>query len=391
MKFDNYIGKFASSGDVQTALNDGDLIKPYIALVEGEGIDYNSKDASVDYSKLPLTFEIISGGTINLYWEVNEYHPEEGAEQRTIEYRKNGGEWTEIEFGGEENIINVDSGDIVQFRGDNDSYGSNDTMAYNSFTESTAQFKVYGNIMSLINSTNFSGLTTLSSTNTFTGLFKRCEGLTDASNLILPATTLVSSCYSQMFNSCTSLTTAPELPAITLADSCYRFMFSYCTSLTHAPSILPATTLNSECYVGMFQSCTSLTTAPELPATTLASNCYESMFSRCTGLTTAPELPATTLVSSCYSYMFYGCSSLTTAPELPATTLTERCYSQMFNVCSSLNYIKCLATNISASYCTSNWLANVASSGTFVKNPSMTSWPTGYNGIPNGWTVIDAE
>ena len=88
--------------------------------------------------------------------------------------------------------------------------------------------------------------------------------------------------------------------------------------------------------------------------------------------------------------MFDGCISLTTAPELPATTLVYQCYNDMFQNCTSLNYIKCLATNI-PSNCTGFWTHNVALSGTFVKDPSMTSWTTGVNGIPSGWTVTDYQ
>ena len=89
--------------------------------------------------------------------------------------------------------------------------------------------------------------------------------------------------------------------------------------------------------------------------------------------------------------MFNGCTGLTTAPELPATTLASNCYNQMFKDCSSLSSIKCLATNISASDCTYNWVTSVASSGTFTKASSMTRWKTGNNGIPNDWTVVDAS
>lgn len=127
-----------------------------------------------------------------------------------------------------------------------------------------------------------------------------------------------------------------------------------------------------------------------LPATTLTSNCYNSMFMGCTSLTTAPVLPATTLFSRCYVSMFNGCTSLTSAPELPATTLVNYCYYSMFNGCTKLNYIKCLATDISASNCTRDWVKSVSSTGTFVKNPNMSSWSTGGNGIPSGWTVKDA-
>ena len=110
----------------------------------------------------------------------------------------------------------------------------------------------------------------------------------------------------------------------------------------------------------------------------------------CRSLTTAPELPATTLANYCYWGMFMSCTSLTTAPALPATTLANFCYWGMFQRCTKLNYIKCLATDISATSCTSNWVSGVASTGTFVKASSMTSWPTGAKGIPKGWAVQNA-
>ena len=113
------------------------------------------------------------------------------------------------------------------------------------------------------------------------------------------------------------------------------------------------------------------------------------MFWDCTSLENAPELPATALAQSCYVDMFWGCTSLVNAPELPATTLANYCYGSMFRGCTSLNYIKCLATDISASLYTYNWLRNVSPTGTFVKHPDAT-WTTGDNGIPTGWTVEDA-
>ena len=198
----------------------------------------------------------------------------------------------------------------------------------------------------------------------FRHLFKNCTTIIQVSNAFLPATTLSDDCYWEMFHGCTSLTTAPELPA---------------------------TDLYAYCYYGMFWRCTSLTTAPELPATTLAIYCYSSMFHGCTSLTTAPELPATILTLGCYSSMFHGCTSLTTAPELPATDLYAYCYRAMFKGCSKLNYIKMLATdNILPNNCLDYWVDGVSSTGTFVKNPDMTSLSTGISGIPSGWTVVDA-
>ena len=250
---------------------------------------------------------------------------------------------------------------------------------------STGHFEVQGNIMSLISDDSFANADELIDSKGFYGLFENCTGLTSAENLILPATTLEEGCYNSMFYACTSLTVTPKLPATTLAEYCYNNMFAGCTSIITAPE-LPATTLAEGCYSAMFYGCTRLATAPELPATTLADGCYSYMFYGCTRLTTAPELPATTLANGCYTSMFNGCTSITTAPELSATTLREDCYYYMFNNCTSLNHVKCLATDISANGATTNWLSGVAASGTFIKAASMTSWTTGVNGIPNGWT-----
>ena len=530
-----------------------------------------------------LTFNISSAGTIN--WKTSNR-----SVAKTIEYKLNDRDWVSIHSttGSTAPKINVVAGDKIQFRGNNATYGSSSSY-YNTFDGSTAEFEIEGNIMSLINSTNFSTLKTLESDYTFSYLFYNCTGLTSAENLILPATTLTKRCYSVMFGGCTSLATAPVLPATTLAEGCYNSMLYGCTSLTTAPVLpattlaygcytnmfvgctslttvpslpattlaqacyehmfdncvsltavpsnylpvtaltygcysgmfygcsslttapalpattlanycystmfasctsliaapelpattlasgcynsmfygcssltaapalpattlaygcydsmfsntnvlpdcsnidfasstvvasgglkglfygtkvtdndlerllpkndngryyLPATTLAESCYADMFNRCKSLTTAPELPATTLADGCYSGMFKNCTSLTTAPELPTNTLVDSCYSHMFDGCTSLTTAPALPANTLADYCYEYMFDGCTSLSYIKCLATDISAYRCRDYWVRGVAATGTFVKNPNMTSWTEGNSGIPEGWTVTNAS
>ncbi len=143
----------------------------------------------------------------------------------------------------------------------------------------------------------------------------------------------------------------------------------------------------------LFGDCSGLTSVGNLvlPATTLAERCYFYMFRNCTSLTVAPELPVTALTTYCYREMFQGCTGLVTAPELPATTLAASCYRNMFKDCTNLTSITCLATNISASYCTNNWVNGVASSGTFTKAASMSSWATGTSGIPTNWTVQDYQ
>ena len=100
------------------------------------------------------------------------------------------------------------------------------------------------------------------------------------------------------------------------------------------------------------------------------------------------RLPYTTLAEYCYQSMFDGCTSLTTAPELPATTLASYCYRYMFYQCFKLNSITVYANDISATNCTSSWLSNVASSGTF-RNLGSATYPTdSASGIPTGWTEV---
>jgi hypothetical protein len=58
----------------------------------------------------------------------------------------------------------------------------------------------------------------------------------------------------------------------------------------------------------------------------------------------------------------------------------------------NLRYIKCLATNMTASNCLRNFHnANyVSPTGVFVKYPGA-SWASGgASGIPTGWTVIES-
>lgn len=176
------------------------------------------------------------------------------------------------------------------------------------------------------------------------------------------------------------------------ANSTYNFhqLFYGNTNIKYADTLLlPATTLTEGCYGGMFAGNYQLVSIPTLPATRLDENCYSSMFSGCTSLNYAPELPATTLTWSCYYGMFENCTSLVQAPELPARTIGTQSYMFMFKGCTSLRYIKCLATNLGQGG-TTHWVTDVPSGGTFVKNGAMTSWTTGENGIPDGWTVQNA-
>lgn len=254
-----------------------------------------------DYSLDYLTFDILTSGTI--LWDA------EGTGTKTIDYSINDGAWTSVTSTTSGVAINVTAGDSVRFRGTNTQYCNANKNNYSRFGAGTATFNISGNIMSMTAGDNFAGVTTLPAAWTFTQFFKESKPVS-AEHLILPADTMLESCYRALFSKCTTLVIPPTLPATTLATYCYYYMFENC------------------------------------------------------GITTAPDLLAATIPSYGYAYMFTGCSSL--------------------------SYIKCMATTKSASNCLTNWVNNVAPSGTFVKD-SNTSWSTGASGIPTGWTVIDNE
>ena len=281
----------------------------------------------------PLTFEALEPGAV-VTFNINTE-----AATNPVYYRTcaagTWSQWSVYESNTDVTLANV--GDKVQFKGDNDSYYSDATIP-----NSASRFlcpnacKVYGNIMSLIDSDDFEHATTLTEPYALSALFVGSMIQIDPENpLLLPATKLSPYCYFMMFTGCRNLQYAPELPATTLAERCYAYMFSLCRSLTTAPK-LPATKLDKYCYYKMFMECSSLTSAPELPATELAEGCYYCMLSDCTSLTTAPELPATKLADKCYGQMLAGCTALTEPSELPATKLANECYSLMYQNCTAL-------------------------------------------------------
>ena len=420
---------------------------------DGEGVDYNDvffyygteQVDNITYDKWRKAETYSSG----LYWSTGDNNEPKGeyyilTERITVEsllsYSINKGNW--IPFF-ESVELTLEKDDEVRIKCITNGYfdeKNDDDDVMSSMFDCDCDYEVKGNIMSLLYGDDFDGKIEFKSLDDYhygplSCLFRKQTNLKKCDELILPATILSDSCYSFMFEGCTSLTSAPKLPATTLEINCYTYMFSGCTRLTSTPE-LPATTLAEYCYFCMFYGtnvlpdCSNIDFTNEtvvasgglrglfagtkvtdadleqilpknnegrycLPVTTLVSFCYMSMFSGCTSLTTAPELPATILSLSCYSNMFEGCTSLTSAPELPATTLIDYCYSHMFEDCSNLSVIKMNAIYISEgddiTDCLYQWVAGVKNSGSFYKNSNMyiETLTRGANGIPNGWDVYD--
>ena len=341
-----YIHLFDTDAEFQAMYNDDEkYIEPWASYTrETESCDYNKKPGP---ETMPLRMEFLDDTEI--------YFFDTDLPYEDVKLSKNGGEWVSATAYTLDEPLSISAGDTLEWVGDYECYydtNGNPRLSIN-VTEVDGgneywlpRVKLSGNIMSLINSTGFSGVFDFTQPHVFGGYDPFIFGsfsLADISELVLPATGLTDYCYVGLFS---------------------RSSWNYADTFT---------------------------TAPALPATTLADYCYETMFLNCSSLITTPALPATTLAINCYCDMFCGCSSLTTAPELPATTLAGGCYYEMFRYCSSLNSIACLATDISAEECTSYWVDGVSSTGTFTKAASMSSWTTGESGIPDGWTVVPAQ
>lgn len=389
-----YIHKFDDPYDFEDAYYDESVTEnsSWLSYLE-DGYGLTKINYQKSYEDMPLTIEGLDDGNIEVIYdgETDDY-------TREIEYSINHGNWQSYEPSIDDSLyIDFSEGDIIQFRGYNSEYFSVDGSSYEYITRiyMSGAAKVYGNIMSLCNGSEFFS-STFVEPYAFKYLFSRNDGLVDAENLILPATELSEHCYSYMFFLCPNLIYAPKiLPALDLEPRCYQYMFNGCEQLITAPK-LPATNLANYCYQSMFSGCNDLEYAPELPATTLKPNCYSSMFYGCESLIDIPRLPATTLDEDCYLYMFAGCEKLTSVDvSVPEAVIRKRsmfgmfrdctklescvirpefydsssnldALTGMFQDCISLKYIKCLIDDyIYPSMCNS-WMTNTPNNGTFV-------------------------
>ena len=261
----------------------------------------------------------------------------------TLSYSLDDGEtWTTTTISGTVTFGTINTGQKIIFKGNNKRLATAwDT--YNYFN-ATKQFKVYGNVMSLlfgdnfVNNSEFFGEGT---THNFAGLFYGRTTLIDASNLILPA--------------------------LTCTTSCYNGMFRGATNLVYGPKLLPALDVPQDGYSSMFEGCTSLVEAPEILATTVSGNtALNRMF--------------------CMNRNSKVTAAMTKGPILRITNTSDysNTYQQLF--CGNGNLVEITILRSGTSLSFTNWLNNVSSTGV-IKTLSGTTFTSGVNGLPSGWTT----
>lgn len=139
---------------------------------------------------------------------------------------------------------------------------------------STGTFNVYGNILSVLYGDSFVGKNIFPNGTYHLAYLLKATGVVDASNLILPTTSLAYGCYRELFYNCASLIAAPAIPATSVSTDCCRSMFGKCGNLTTAPALL-SPVLATRCYQSMFSYCASLSYIKCLATTISATNCLD--------------------------------------------------------------------------------------------------------------------
>ena len=317
-------------------LGDVEVTKAYLGDVQVYGSTPKYMTMTVDSSNTGSTVisPKVSGSLPNL----------------NLQYRINNGDWKDFIVGTTADIT-AQPGDVIQWKGVNESGLSIDTSNYLRFYISDL-FHLSGNVMSLI------------------------DGIGET--LVIPN----SYCFYYLFwGSKVKTVSSDFLPAIELKPYCYEYMFAYCSSLVQLPE-LNSQSLKPYCYSYMFCYCKSLKTTTALPAKLLEPHCYEYMFLNCDSLIDAKEISAEILAERCCADMFTFCKSLVQAPVLKAKTMVSGCYNSLFRGCTNLNYVRCLATSGTIHANADSWLDDVAKYGTF-------EYPAGVDYkyyIPYNWT-----
>lgn len=388
-KFANHNGYTAYTADTQN------YILPNVSYCVEQN-ECHFKGIIHDYSEDYFTFVVRENGTQFMLngSNVEEQNTAKGGDTKagseTLSYSVDGGEtWTTIERNTPTASFN--GGTKVLWKGNLQPMSEYEGIG--TFTSNDKNFDVEGNIMSLLFGDNFAGEDSLSGyTGVFAGLFAYTGN--DGGGVNVPVLNAVNT--------------------KSLTNSNTKSGSNYPKLINAKNLVLPATELSNSCYSNMFYNCTSLVTAPELPATVLTYGCYSAMFRNCYSLMNAPALPATTLAEGCYAYMFSNCYSLSEAPELLATTLVDYCYVSMFYACENISYIKAMFTGNPSSlylggdggggdiklrsgaltyFSGPSWVQGVADSGTFVMNSNAGWINSVYNAVDNGyvpcWAVKD--
>ena len=295
-----YIGIYDTLEDVQDALDNGQLSKPYVAKTMDNGhLDYNSL-SPVDYSQYWCTYYPIDAKiyvkTKN-FWTYN-----------TTEYT-----------GGDGKIPKADFPDF---------YGAGSGIYnYNELASNVVKFKYFQ-------------FDSTSATTDFTYAWRNCSSLKEFPMI----DTSKGTDFESTWEGCSSLTTFPMLnlsSGIKIASA-----WKNCSKLTEFP-LLDVSQGTNFAYAWM--GCSNLTEFPSLNMGkgTNFSNTWEG----CSSLKEFPLID--TSKGSNFAYAWHGCRALTSFPQLDLSNGTE--FQSTWNGCSSLKEFPALDLSKGVNF-TNAWL-----------------------------------
>ncbi|XQP55288.1 MAG: hypothetical protein ACOQNV_00765 [Mycoplasmoidaceae bacterium] len=267
----------------------------FMPLISIVGCNDHNQEPGIDFKGLTVT-ALKDGLSIFVF---DGAEPAHKPEQETIQHSKtdympdlwfsknNGKIWTRVQqLSITEPIATINEGQSVIFKGNNPNGFSNSekfiSFYFYDINDPLSQHddlaSLSGNIMSLIDNGQCEQ-TVIPNAYCFASLFDGStkegppivtrETLRDASNLLLPATTLDEGCYYQMFRHSEHLVKPPsDLCAEQGEQYCYLRMFDCCFGLKYAPNIClnsfddKEESKNLECD-HMFSQCASLKISDE--------------------------------------------------------------------------------------------------------------------------------
>ena len=272
-----YIGIYDTLDDVQDALDNGQLSKPYVAKTMDNGqLDYNSL-SPVDYSQ---------------YWCT--YYPLDAK----IWVSTDGGAYDRTEYTGGDGKISKADFPNFYLAGSSPNSGSTVTkFKYFQFdsTSATTDFQyVCADCSSL---TKVPMIDTSNGTNFFVA-WSNCSKLTEFPALDLSKGTN----FFRAWQGCGALTSFPMLDLSSGTN--FGYAWSYCSSLTSFPALDLSLGTN---FANAWNGCSSLT---EFPPLNLSSGTdFSYAWNECRALTTMAQLDLS--AGTDFTQTWYGCSNLT--------------------------------------------------------------------------------
>lgn len=227
--------------------------------------------------------------------------------------------------------------------------------------------KIGGNILSLLYGSSFTGTETTAAASAFSHLFDGNTALTDASELVIPMTTIENYAMNSMFKGCSAMVSAPDLSHVTtVKNNAMLSMFLNCTALSVAPDLSSIASVTSEGLETMFSG-TSITSCDLSGLVTLGSNAMNSMFKNCTSLVSCDLSSMTTVGSNALKETFQGCTSFNTV-DIRSMTVWDTAKS-------------------------SNWLNQTAATGTVTINQALDGVirTNDDSAVPYGWSTVVAS